>query len=313
MRYLITGGAGFIGSHLADALLARGDQVTTLDITKDGASSAAMSIVGSVTDTEMVQRLVNRHDAVFHLAAVVGFAQVLSNVRRTVTTSTLGSQIVFHHCAMQGKRVLFTSTSAVYGRATDTRDPVSETDDVQLGPTTTASWAYAYAKAAEECLALAYHRERQLSVVIARLFNTVGTGQRMEAGFVFPKFANCVAKEQNVPVYTPGTQGRTYCHVDDTVRALIALMDHPMLTGEVVNVGGVETVTTLELAQRMIHLSGSHSKVKLVDPPYTGYDNVLHRKPCLDKLQRLTGVRPQLGLDRMILDVLEERRTVKVA
>lgn len=311
MRYLITGGAGMIGSHLAEALIARDDQVTILDIGKDNPVPAAMHIIGNVTDPDLVQRIVNKHDAVFHLAAVVGFANVLNNVRKTVTTSTLGSQTVFHHCAMQSKRVLFTSSSAVYGRATDTKTPVEETDDVQLGPTTTASWAYAYAKAAEECLALAYHRERRMSVVIARVFNTVGPRQKAQAGFVFPKFAEAIRRHQPVPVYAPGTQGRTYCHVQDTVRALIALMDHSV-DGEVVNVGGVETATTIDLAKRMIALSGTNVTVKFIEPPYSGYDNVLHRRPCLDKLRRLTGVVPQFGLDRMIQDVLAEHAAAVV-
>jgi UDP-glucose 4-epimerase len=307
VRYLITGGSGFIGTHLAEHLLTRGDQVTVLDLRRPvHQAQGAYYIQGSVTDERLLEGTIPHHDAVFHLAATVGFANVMHDTVRTCLTSTIGSFEVFYFCSQHQKRILFTSTSACYGRACG-RSVVRETDDGILGSPKTASWSYAYAKAADEALAFAYHRERQLPVIVARLFNTVGPYQSGEAGFVLPRFVQQALQHKPLQVHEPGTQTRTFCHVADTVRCLAKLMECDRAPGELVNVGGNQTVSMAELADRVIDLTASESRIELVDHGYgPGYDNVVDRRPDLAKLDRLIHDGPKIGLDAMITDVIFE-------
>jgi len=302
MRYLITGGAGFIGSHLATHLETEGHHVTTLDLIRP--KRGGHSVAGSVANYELLAPLIDTHDAVFHLAAVVGFARVMQDPIRTVETGLRGTQNVLTLAAKYGKPVLFTSTSAIYGRTADERRPVAETDPCLLGPSSVRSWSYAYAKAAEECLALAYHQMQQLPIVIVRLFNTVGPGQSAKAGFVLPRFVEAAQRGEPLEVHDDGGQTRTFAHVQDIVEGLAALMEYSQARGEVVNLGGTATTTMWDLAQRVVQVTGSASEVRLIPDAYgDGYDNVRHRIPNLAKAHRLIGYTPKRGLDEMIADV----------
>lgn len=304
MRYLITGGAGFIGSHLAEHLISRGDQVTSLDdAVRHHRVPGVYYVRASVTEEKVVRPLVEHHDAVFHLASIVGFANVMAKPKLTILTSTVGSAVLFAIAAKFKKRVLFTSTSAVYGRATDGGIPACETDDVRLGPTTTASWCYAYAKAVDECLAFTYATTDHLPVIVCRLFNTVGPRQSAEAGFVLPRFVRQALNGVPLTVHAPGTQTRTFCHVKDTTRALSDLMECDSAVGHLVNVGGTETVSMAALAERVVAVTESHAQPRLVEHPYgPGYDNVVDRKPDLTKLRGLISYTPTWYLDDMIHD-----------
>lgn len=314
MRYLITGGAGFIGSHLAEHLTTRGDKVTVLDVNRPTHSVTGVTYLqGDVMDPELVEPLIERHDATFHLAAVVGFANVMADPLATVTTSLYGTAEVLYLSHKHNKRVLLTSTSAVYGKTVNGGDAVREDEACLFGPTTTRSWCYAYAKAADECLALAYHAQEATPVIIARVFNTVGPRQSGDAGFVLPRFVRQAVRGEPLSVHTPGSQTRTFCHVKDTARGLADLMECDKALGEVVNIGGAETISMLDLAHRVVSLSESRSRVALVEAPYgPGYDNVTDRKPDLSKAHRLFGYKPGYDLDTMIYDAIEDHN-LKVA
>jgi len=303
VRYLITGGSGVIGSHLAIHLISRGDAVTVLDLLPSRTAGAAF-VQGNVMDFEVMTPLIQHHDAVFHLAAIVGFARVMQEPIRTIRTSINGTQIVLELCRKFNKRLLFSSTSAIYGRTADSARPVHESDPCKLGPPAVRSWCYAYAKAAEECLALAYHQERQVPVMIARLFNTVGPGQSAEAGFVLPRFVQAAICNQPLYVHSPGTQTRTFGHVKDVSEGLATMMECDKAVGEIVNLGGTETISMEGLADRTVELLESRSTVEIVPDPYgVGYENVAHRCPDLQKAARLFGYKPHRTLDEMITDI----------
>lgn len=312
MRYLLTGGAGFIASHLARYLLAQGDQVTTLD-PKPSMVRGAFHVYGSASNPALMEALIPRHDAVFHLAAVVGFARVMPHLVQTITSTTACAETVFSLCARFKTRVLFTSTSAVYGRGNG--KPASETDDALVGPSPTQSWSYAYAKAAAEALAFAYHREAALPVIVTRVFNTVGPGQSAEAGFVLPRFCRQAVDGEPLTVYAPGTQRRTFAHVQDVVEGLARLMACEEAVGELVNVGGTHTVSVQELAMMVVESAESHSPIVTGPAPYrVGYDDIESRCPNVEKAHRLTGWRPMRTLDEIIEDALADMRsTVTVA
>lgn len=314
LRWLITGGAGFIGSHLAETLIARGDTVTVLDKERPLYSvTGATYVEGDVMDPDVIEPLIQHHDATFHLAAIVGFANVMRDPLSTVTTSLYGTAEVLHFSHVYDKRVLLTSTSAVYGKTVNGGDAVREDEACLFGPTSTRSWCYAYAKAADECLALAYHAMHDTPVIIARVFNTVGPRQSADAGFVLPRFVRQAVRGEPLSVHTPGTQTRTFCHVRDTAEGLARLMECDKALGEVVNIGGTETISMLDLAHRVVGLSESASRVVMVDQPYgPGYDNVTDRKPDIGKAHRLFGYRPKYDLDTMIADAIEDHN-LKVA
>lgn len=308
MRWLVTGGGGFIGSHLAEHLVTtNGDQVTILDTRRPAYRvKGAVYLQGDVCDPELVEPLVKTHDATFHLAAVVGFANVMADPHATITTSLYGTADVLHYARKHNRRVLFTSTSAVYGKTVNGGLPVSEDEPCLLGPTTTPSWSYAYAKAADECLALATHRQHETPVIIARLFNTVGARQAGDAGFVLPRFVEQALGHSPLTVHHPGSQTRTFGHVKDVARGLAELMECDKALGQVVNIGGTETISMWDLAEKVITQTGSASPRLLMDAPYTGYDNVMDRKPCLDKAWDLIRYLPRYGLEDMIGDVVQE-------
>jgi UDP-glucose 4-epimerase len=316
MTYLVTGGAGFIGSHLAERLLGNGHRVLVLDDLSTGRYENVAHLEGrpgfelrvaSVTDPAIVERCVNESDAVFHLASAVGVRLVVDQPVKTIETIVGGTDNVLAFCARYRRPVLLTSTSEVYGKSE--KIPFAEGDDCVIGPTTTRRWAYACAKALDEFLAMAHWSESRLPVVIARLFNTVGPRQTGRYGMVIPRFIQQGLAGDPLTVYGDGTQSRCFAHVADVVGALIALMDQPAARGDVFNVGNDEEVTILRLAEKIRDLTGSRSPIRLV--PYSqayaaGFEDMVRRVPDLTKVGRLIGYRPTRNLDQILDDVLAD-------
>jgi UDP-glucose 4-epimerase len=316
---LITGGAGFIGSHLAELLLERGWEVFVLDDLSTGSERNVAHlrgrrdfhlVVDSVLKTSIVNELVHRCDVVFHLAAAVGVRLIVEEPVHTLVTNIQGTENVLEYCNRFGKRVLVASTSEVYG---DRREPeaLDEESKRMYGPTTARRWAYAESKALDEFLALAYHQERGLDCVIVRLFNTVGPRQSGQYGMVIPRFAQAALAGRPLEIYGDGTQTRCFCHVDDTIRALNALMDAREISGQIFNVGSTERVTILELASRMLELTGSSSELVHVplDEVYgQGIEDMLHRQPAIEKVAGAVGWAPTHTLDAILGDVVEYTR-----
>lgn len=312
---LITGGAGFIGSHLADALIERGDRVAIIDDLSTGAVANIRHLKGhpnfsytldTIANEAVLAELIDESDAVVHLAAAVGVQLIVQSPVRTIETNVNGTELVLRWAAKKGKTVLIASTSEVYGKSE--RAPFREDDDLVLGPSTINRWSYACSKLLDEFLALAYHKERDLPVIIARLFNTVGPRQTGRYGMVLPRFVRAALRDVPLHVYGDGQQTRCFCYVGDTVRALIALLDHPDAVGKVFNVGNPQEVSILELAQRVVKLAESSSPIMLV--PYehayeAGFEDMRRRVPDISRLTALTGFRPTLDLDDIIRTVIE--------
>ncbi len=320
---LITGGAGFIGSHLAERLLADNWEVFVLDDLSTGSERNVAHlrarrdfhlIVDSVLKSSVVNELVHRCDVVFHLAAAVGVRLIVEEPVRTLITNIQGTETVLDYCNEFGKRVLVASTSEVYG---DRREPEPLVEDGRrmYGPTTSRRWAYAESKALDEFLALAYHQERGLDCVIVRLFNTVGPRQSGQYGMVVPRFVSAALSGRPLEIHGDGTQTRCFCHVQDTIRALTGLMDAADVSGEIFNVGSTERVTINELAQRVLERTGSQSKI--VGVPYDevygqGIEDMLHRQPSIDKISGAVGWEPTVGLDGILEDVIRHVRAEPV-
>jgi UDP-glucose 4-epimerase len=320
---LITGGAGFIGSHLAERLLADEWEVFVLDDLSTGSERNVAHlrgrrdfhlIVDSVLKSSVVNELVHRCDVVFHLAAAVGVRLIVEEPVRTLITNIQGTETVLDYCNEFGKRVLVASTSEVYG---DRREPEPLSEDGRriYGPTTSRRWAYAESKALDEFLALAYHQERGLDCVIVRLFNTVGPRQSGQYGMVVPRFVSAALSGRPLEIHGDGTQTRCFCHVQDTIRALTGLMEAPGVSGEIFNVGSTEIVTINELAQRVLERTGSKSKI--VEVPYDevygqGIEDMLHRQPSIDKISSAVGWEPTVGLDGILEDVIRHVRAEPV-
>jgi len=317
MTYLVTGGAGFIGSHLSERLLAGGHRVLVLDDLSTGRFENIAHLEGrpgfelrvaSVTEPAIVERCVTEVDAVFHLASAVGVKLVVDQPVRTIETIVNGTDTVLRSCARYRRPVLLTSTSEVYGKSE--KIPFAEGDDCVIGPTTTRRWAYACAKALDEFLAMAHWNESKLPVVIARLFNTVGPRQTGRYGMVVPRFVAQGLAGEPITVFGDGTQSRCFAHVADVVAALVALMEEPKARGAVFNLGNAEEVTILQLAGRVRALTGSRSPIRLV--PYTeafaaGFEDMARRVPDLSKARELIGYRPTRDLDQILADVLAEQ------
>jgi UDP-glucose 4-epimerase len=321
-KALITGGAGFVGSHLAELLLRDGWVVYALDDVSTGSTANIAHlrddpnfhlIVDSVLAPAVVGELVYKCDVVYHLAAAVGVRLIVEQPVQTIVTNVQGTETVLEYCARFGKRVLVASTSEVYG---DHRDevPLAETARRIYGPTTARRWAYADSKAMDEFLALAYHQERDLDCVIARLFNTVGPRQSGQYGMVIPRFVERALAGAPLEVHGDGKQTRCFCHVSDTIRALKGLMDAGSLRGEIFNVGSQQRISILELAGRVKELTGSDSELSFI--PYDevygqGIEDMLHRIPAIDKVRAAIGWRPIRDLDRILLDVIEHARSAE--
>jgi UDP-glucose 4-epimerase len=322
-KALITGGAGFIGSHLSELLLDDGWEVYALDDLSTGSihnvthlrdRAGFHLVVDSVLSQSVVSELVYKCDVVYHLAAAVGVRLIVEQPVHTLVTNVQGTEVVLDYCNRFGKRVLVASTSEVYGDHREER-PLAENDRRVYGPTTERRWGYADSKAMDEFLALAYHQERGLDCVIVRLFNTVGPRQSGQYGMVIPRFVERALAGAPLEIHGDGTQTRSFCHVSDTVRALRGLMDEPAATGEIYNVGSTERVAILELAERVRAKTRSRSELTFV--PYAqvyglGIEDTLHREPSIDKIKAAIGWRPTLDLDRILADVIEHTRRAPV-
>jgi UDP-glucose 4-epimerase len=318
-KALITGGAGFIGSHLSELLLKDGWEVYALDDLSTGSigNVAALRdnpdyhlVVDSVLSQSVVGELVYKCDVVYHLAAAVGVRLIVEQPVHTMVTNVQGTEIVLDYCNRFGKRVLVASSSEVYGDHREER-PLAEGDRRIYGPTTERRWLYADSKAIDEFLALGYHQERQLDCVVVRLFNTVGPRQSGQYGMVIPRFVQNALSGAPVEIHGDGTQTRSFCHVSDTIRALRALMEERSIVGEIFNVGSTERVSILELAERVRQQTGSQSEFVFI--PYErvyglGIEDTLHREPSIEKIGRAVGWRPSLDLDRVLADVIDWAR-----
>jgi len=317
---LVTGGAGFIGSHLCDRLLADGCEVWALDDLSTGSLSNVEHlrdrrdfhlVVDSVLSHSVVNELVHRSDVVYHLAAAVGVRLIVEQPVRTLVTNVQGTETVLEYCNRFGKRVLVASTSEVYG---DHREEIELEEDARrmYGPTTQRRWAYADSKAMDEFLALAHHQERDLDCVIVRLFNTVGPRQSGEYGMVIPRFVDRALANAPIQIFGDGEQTRCFCHVDDTVRALVALMDAPNTSGEIYNVGSPNRIRIIDLADRIREALGSSSELEFVpfDQVYgQGIEDMLHRIPSIAKVGAAVGWKPERTLEDILADVIADKRS----
>jgi UDP-glucose 4-epimerase len=318
-KALITGGAGFIGSHLSELLLADGWEVYVLDDVSTGSLDNVAHlrenpnyhiVVESVLSPAVVSELVHKCDVVYHLAAAVGVRLIVEEPVHTLLTNIRGTETVLEYCARFGKRVLIASTSEVYGDHRDEK-PLHESARRTYGPTTARRWAYADSKAIDEFLALAYHDERDLDCVIVRLFNTVGPRQTGQYGMVIPRFVASALEGQALEIYGDGTQTRCFCHVQDAIRAIKGLMDDDGISGEIFNVGSANRISILDLAERVVEVTESDSSLVFV--PYervygAGIEDMLHRIPAIDKIAETLGWKPEHDLDRILDDVIEHTR-----
>jgi UDP-glucose 4-epimerase len=319
-KVLVTGGAGFIGSHLCELLLADGCEVFALDDLSTGSLDNVAHLrdrrdfhltVESILSASVVSELVHKCDAVYHLAAAVGVRLIVEQPVQTLVTNVEGTQVVLDYCNRFEKRVLIASTSEVYGDHRTER-PLAESERRIYGPTTTRRWAYAESKAMDEFHALAYHQERGLDCVIVRLFNTVGPRQSGQYGMVIPRFVERALAGEPLEIHGDGTQTRCFCHVADTIRALKGLMEADGVSGEIFNVGSQERIRILDLAQRVLDATGSTSELVFV--PYDevygqGIEDMYHRVPSTEKIAGATGWRPTLELDQILRDVIGSRGT----
>jgi UDP-glucose 4-epimerase len=324
MKILVTGGAGFIGSHLSELLLDSGHEVWVLDDLSTGSHDNIAQlkehpgyhlVVDSVLSHSVVNELVHKCDVVYHLAAAVGVRLIVEQPVHTLVTNVQGTETVLEYCNRFGKRVLVASTSEVYG---DHREEVELREDARrvYGPTTQRRWAYADSKAMDEFLALAYHQERGLDCVIVRLFNTVGPRQSGQYGMVVPRFVHRALAGAPLEVHGDGMQTRCFCHVADTIRALEGLMNATGISGEIFNVGSQNRIRIIDLAERIKELTGSDSRIAFI--PYEevyeqGIEDMLHRIPAIDKIDETIGWRPTRDLEAILADVIRYARTAPTA
>jgi UDP-glucose 4-epimerase len=310
LRFLITGGAGFIGSHLAERLLDRGDRVVLLDNLSTGsmdnirhlkASGQMEYHLDNIENQQLVAELVDDADVIVHLAAAVGVKLIVESPVRTIETNVNGTQRILEAACKKRKLVLTASTSEVYGKNINV--PFHEDADLVLGPTTKGRWSYAASKALDEFLALSYWKEKKLPVIVVRLFNTVGPRQTGRYGMVLPNFVKAALDNSTISVYGDGKQSRCFCDVRDTVESLVRLIDTERAVGEVVNVGNTEEISIEGLAHLVRQRTGSSSAIEFVpyDQAYEpGFEDMMRRVPCVDKLQALTGFRPQTPLSEIV-------------
>jgi UDP-glucose 4-epimerase len=318
-KALITGGAGFIGSHLGELLLEEGWEVFALDDVSTGSldNVARLTdrpefhlVVESVLSPAVVSELVHKCDVVYHLAAAVGVRLIVERPVHTMVTNVQGTETVLEYCAKFGKRVLIASSSEVYGDHRDER-PLREGDRRVYGPVTERRWLYADSKAMDEFLALAWHDERDLDCVIARFFNTVGPRQQGQYGMVIPRFVGRALAGEPLEVHGDGTQTRSFCHVQDTIRAVHGLMDADSISGEIFNVGSPERVRIIDLAQRVLDMTGASSELTFIPHEEVyglGIEDVLHREPSIEKISGAIGWAPTRALHEILDDVIAYER-----
>ena len=318
MRALITGGAGFIGSHLADHLLDRGDQVVLLDDLSTGrlenikhltGRPDAEFVLGSILNSDLVDDVTSRVDTVFHLAAAVGVTLIVEKPLESLMTNIRGTETVVEKAHKYHRRLLVMSTSEIYGK--NTSDSLSEEDDRILGSPLKSRWSYSEAKAIDEILAYTYWREKGLETVIVRLFNTVGPRQTGSYGMVIPRFVGPALRNEPITVFGDGSQTRCFCHISDVAGALIALSENGNAFGKVFNLGGGEEVSIKELAERVIRLADSQSSLQFV--PYDiayeeGFEDMERRVPDTARARKLIGFKPEVNLDAIIQSVLDDQQ-----
>ena len=314
MRALVTGGAGFIGSHLCERLLDAGHSVLVLDNLSTGSMDNILHLKGrrgfehfidTVDNEPLLAELIDRSDVVFHLAAAVGVKLIVEEPVRTIETNVHGTEVVLKHANKKKKLVVIASTSEVYGKSIDV--PFREDSDLVLGPTPKHRWAYACSKAIDEFLALAYWKERKLPVIVVRFFNTVGPRQTGQYGMVIPNFVQQALAGEPITVFGDGTQSRAFTHVKDVVDALLRLIVEPLAVGQVVNIGTTEEVTITALAHRVRELAGSASPIRFIpyDEAYEeGFEDMPRRLPDLSKVKRLIGYDPKYTLDDILTQVI---------
>jgi len=322
MKVLITGGAGFIGSHLAEQLLARGDEVHLLDDLSTGSIENIALIknhpnltyhIDTIRNYRLTAELVDTCDIIYHLAAAVGVKLIVESPVNTIETNIRGTEIILCLAAKKRKRVLITSTSEVYGK----RDaiPFREDDDLILGPTNKGRWSYACSKAIDEFLAIAYWKEKRVPTVIVRLFNTVGPRQTGRYGMVIPNFVRQALMEQDITVYGDGSQTRCFTHVSDVVKALIKVAEHPNAVGEVYNIGSDREITIMDLAERIKKMTQSESSIVFIpyDQAYEqGFEDMLRRVPDISKIRKLIDYQPTIDLEGILTSVIEYHRVKMV-
>jgi UDP-glucose 4-epimerase len=319
MRVLITGGAGFVGSHLAEALLDRGDEVYVLDDLSTGSidniahlksNPAFHYTIDTVTNEPLLAELIDRCDTVVHLAAAVGVKLIVESPVRTIETNVHGTEVVLKVANKKKKLVLIASTSEVYGKST--KVPFSEDDDLVLGPTSKHRWAYACSKMIDEFLALAYWKERKLPVIIVRLFNTVGPRQTGQYGMVVPNFVRQALANEPITVFGDGTQSRSFTYVGDVVRAVVALINEPRAIGQVFNIGNGREISIGDLALLIKKMTGSRSTIVTIpyDQAYeAGFEDMPRRVPDIAKIRALIGYEPTVELDEILTRIIASLQT----
>ena len=311
MRVLVTGGAGFIGSHLADALIARGDQVVALDNFSTGSTSNIKHITknfeiidGDIRNADLINDTIKDVDLVFHMAAALGVNTILESPLESISTNIAGSEVVLNAAANHKKRILIASTSEIYGK--NPKQPLNETDDRVVGSPQKIRWSYSDAKAIEEAMAFSLNQEKGLKVTTARLFNTVGPRQSAHYGMVVPRFVRSALKNEPINVYGDGTQSRVFCHLDDAIEALLALVATEKTINEVYNVGGTGEITIKELADTVIKETKSGSSIEYIayEKAYApGFEDMQRRVPDISKIKQELNWAPKKNLSQIIADV----------
>ena len=317
MRVLVTGGAGFIGSHLVEALVARGDTVTVIDNISTGNLENLASIKekiefvnGDIRDSALIESLTEKTELIFHMAAALGVNTILESTLESISTNIIGSEVILTSAAKNKKRIVIASTSEIYGK--NPKQPLSETDDRVMGAPQKIRWSYSDAKAIEEAIATTLFLRQALPVTTARLFNTVGPRQSANYGMVLPKLVQSALKNEALTVFGDGKQTRVFCHVDDAVRGLLALADSQKCIGDVFNLGGVGEISIKDLAKKVIAATGSNSEIELLDYQkayHAGFEDMARRVPDISKIKSIIGWQPEYDIDSIVADVVKYFRS----
>ena len=314
-KVLITGGAGFIGSHLADHFVQQGSEVVILDNLTTGSKSnlqgpgsSAKFVMGDIRNQNLVEELVNGADLVLHMAAALGVDNIMSDTIESISTNIYGSEVVLQAASKFKKRIFIASTSEIYGK--NPKQPLSEEDDRVIGTPQNFRWSYSDAKAIEESIARVLFLEKDLQVTTVRFFNTIGPRQTGKYGMVVPKFIKAALLGEDIQVYGAGKQTRVFCHVTDAVNGLVSLLDEPKSIGDVFNIGGIGEISILNLAEKVVRLTNSKSRI--INIPYSlvypeGYEDMQRRVPNISKMESLTGWNPKFDLDKAISDILAKK------
>jgi len=320
MRVFITGGAGFIGSHLCDALISRGDEVVILDNLSTGSQNNITHLngkievfQGDIRDKEIVESLSAKSDLILHMAAALGVNNILENPIESISTNFYGSEVVLNAALKFDKRILIASTSEIYGK--NSHQPLSETDDRVIGTPQKLRWSYSDAKALEEAAAHFLYLTKKLNVTTIRFFNTVGPRQTGKYGMVIPRFVKAAIENSPLKIFGNGAQSRVFCHVNDSVTAILALAGNNKTIGEVFNIGGIGEISILDLAQKIIKQTGSNSEITFVsyDDAYsTGFEDMARRVPDISKIRSFVNWEPKLSLNDIIKDIVNSHNQINL-